>query len=88
MIRKYHNHKSQTSPWHPEEEPLNHHEKSVGQIKQINSLSLPHQDDCNTRMGIKQTYNKTKNNYRLPQGSFFWIGKHVKMCQVFKKYTD
>ena len=26
MIRKYHNHKPQTTPWHSEEEPLNHHE--------------------------------------------------------------
>ena len=26
MIRKYHNHKPQTTPWHHEEEPLNHHE--------------------------------------------------------------
>ena len=25
MIRKYHNHKLQTTPWHREEEPLNHH---------------------------------------------------------------
>ena len=24
--RKYHNHKLQTTPWHREEEPLNHHE--------------------------------------------------------------
>ena len=26
MIRKYHNHKLQTTPWHREEEPLNHYE--------------------------------------------------------------
>ena len=36
-----------------EEEPLNHHETSGRQIKQSNQLSLPHQDDCNTRMDIK-----------------------------------
>ena len=53
MIRKYHNHKQQTTPWHSEEEPLNHHETPGRQIKQSNQLSLPHQDDCNTRMGIK-----------------------------------
>ena len=33
MIRKYHNHKSQTTPWHHEEEPLNHHETPRRQIK-------------------------------------------------------
>ena len=26
MIRKYHNHKQQTTPWHREEGLLNHHE--------------------------------------------------------------
>ena len=53
MIGKYHNHKPQTTPWHREEEPLNHHETPGRQIKQSNQLSLPHQDDCNTRMDIK-----------------------------------
>ena len=49
MIRKYHNHKLQTTLWHREEEPLNHHETPGRQIKQSNQLSLPHQDDFNTR---------------------------------------
>ena len=53
MIGKYHNRKLQTAPWHREEEPLNHHETPGRQIKRSNQLSLPHQDDCNTRMGIK-----------------------------------
>ena len=29
------------------------------QTKQSNQLSLPHQDDCKTRMDIKITYDKT-----------------------------
>ena len=41
MIRKYHNHKLQTTPWHREEEPLNHHKTPGRQIKQSNQLSLP-----------------------------------------------
>ena len=53
MIRKYHNHKLQTTQWHGEEKPLNHHETPGRQIKQSNQLSLPHQDDCNTRMDKK-----------------------------------
>ena len=53
MIRKYHNHKPQTTPWHREEEPLNHHETPGRQIKQSNQLSLPHKDERNTRMDIK-----------------------------------
>ena len=60
MIRKYHNHKLQTTPWHREEEPLNHHETPGRQIKQSNQPSHPHQDDCNTRMDIKQR--TTKHN--------------------------
>ena len=51
MIRKY-NHKPQTTPWHGEEEPLNRHETPGRQIKQSSQLSLPHQDDCNTRKDI------------------------------------
>ena len=50
MIRIYHNHKPQTTTCHREEEPLNHHETPGRQMKQSNQLSLPHQDDCNTRM--------------------------------------
>ena len=54
MIRKYHSHKPQTIPWHREEELLNYHDTPGRQIKQSNQLSLPHQDDCNTRMDIQQ----------------------------------
>ena len=45
MIRKYHNHKPQTTPWRREEEPLNHHETPGRQIKQSNQLSHPHQEN-------------------------------------------
>ena len=65
MIRKYHNHKPQTTPWHREEEPLNHHETPGRQIKQSNQLSLPHQDDCNTRMDIKLRTTKHRTITRL-----------------------
>ena len=53
MIRKYHNHKLQTNPWYREEEPHNNHETQGRQNKKCNQLSLPHQDDCNTRMDTK-----------------------------------
>ena len=39
--------------WHREEEPLNHHDTPGRQNMQSNQLSLPHQDDCNTRTDIK-----------------------------------
>ena len=38
--QEYHSHKPQTTPWHREEEPLNHHETPGRQIKQSNQLSL------------------------------------------------
>ena len=53
MIRTYHNNKPQTTSWNREEEQLNHHETPGRRIKQSNQLSLPKQDDCNTRMDIK-----------------------------------
>ena len=53
MIRKYQNHKQQTTPWHHEEEPHNHHKTQGRQTKQNYQLSLPHQNDCKTRMDIK-----------------------------------
>ena len=40
MIRKYHNHKPKTNPWHREEEPHNHHETPGRQTKKSNQLSL------------------------------------------------
>ena len=58
LIRKYHNHKPQTTLWHCDEEPLNHHETTERQIKQSNQLSVPHQDDCNTRTDTKQRTTK------------------------------
>ena len=36
MIRKYHNHKLQTNPWHRDEEPHNIHETPGRQTKQSN----------------------------------------------------
>ena len=41
------------NPMASREESLNHQETPGRQNKQSNQLSLPHQDDCNTRMDIK-----------------------------------
>ena len=69
MIRKYHNHKPQTTPWHRKEELLNHHETPGRQIKQSNQLYLPHQDDCNTRMDIKLRTTKHRTITESHNGS-------------------
>ena len=59
MIRKYHNSKPQTNPWHREEKPHNPYETPGRQTKQSIQLSLLHQDDCKNWNGRKVTYNKT-----------------------------
>ena len=75
MIRKYHNHKLQTNSWHREKEPHNNQETRGRQTKQSNQFSLPHQDDCKTRMDMKQhttkhrtiteSHNGTNNQHRI-----------------------
>ena len=60
---------TQTTLWHHEEEPLNHHETPGRQIKQIKQLSLPHQDDCNTRMDIKKRTTKDRTITDSQNGS-------------------
>ena len=69
MIRKYHNHKLQTTLWHHEEEQLNHHETQGRQIKQSNQLSLPHQYDCNSRNYTKQRTTKHRTITDTHNGS-------------------
>ena len=54
IIKKNHSHKLQTNPCHREEKPQNNHETPGRQTKQSNQLSLPHRDDCKTRVDTKQ----------------------------------
>ena len=41
MIMKDHSHKPQTTPWHREEEPLNHHETPGRQLSKATSSLFP-----------------------------------------------
>ena len=41
MIRKCHNHKPQTNPWHSEEEPHNNHETPGNQLSKATSSLFP-----------------------------------------------
>ena len=59
MIRKYHNHKLQTNPWHREVEPHNNRETPGRQTKQSNQLSLPHQDDIRRDIKKRTTKHRT-----------------------------
>ena len=53
MIRKYHFHKLQTSPWRCEEKSHSNHVLPGRQKSKSNKLSLLLQDDCKTRMDPK-----------------------------------
>ena len=53
MIRKYHNHKLQTNPWHREEEPHNNYDTPGRQSKQSN------QQLQNLTMGVTINYEST-----------------------------
>ena len=41
MVRKYHDHKRQTNPWHHEEEPHNNHEAQVDKLSKTTSSLFP-----------------------------------------------
>ena len=62
MIRKFHNHKLLTNPWHREEKPHNNHVTPGRQTKQSNQLFPTHQDDCKTRRDIKKRTTKHRTN--------------------------
>ena len=55
MSRKCHNNTLQTNPRHREEDPQNINSIKISerQLKQINQLCLPRQDDCKTRKDTK-----------------------------------
>ena len=72
MIRNYHNHKSQTTPWHCKEEPLNHHETPGRQIKQSIQLSLPKAD-------IKTMTQMKKKTVRIQSNSVTLKGEVIYM---------
>ena len=70
MIRKYHNHKLQTTPWHREEEPLNHHE--TGLIFKPDTIIINHQlEFSRTRVKYldheKRTYKREIWSYRISE---------------------
>ena len=49
-------------PMHHEEAPHNHQDTAGRQTKESYQLSLPHQDDCKTRMKIKYCITKHKGS--------------------------
>ena len=68
MIRKYHNHKLQTTPWHREEEPLNHHATPGRQRRQPWDIKSPTYNDDVVAVNIK--LEERLNNI---EGAYFGI---------------
>ena len=58
-----------TSPWQYEEEPHKNHESPGKQTKQTNQPSLPHRDDCKTRMDTKERTTKHRTITESHNGS-------------------
>ena len=77
MIRKYHNHKQQTTPWHREEEPLNHHETPGRHLIRVGN-SIWHKwvklGDFNKKNSrLRKTHEKLHNMQRVNQDLIkFW----------------
>ena len=66
MFRKYHNHKLQTTPWHREEEPLNHHEhqedklsKAISSLFPIKMIAILEWTQSNVQQNIEQLQTPT-----------------------------
>ena len=74
MIRKYHNHKLQITPWHREEEPLNHHKTPGRQIKQ-NKTGLQNQIKKDL-LSIFQEYKKVCLSSN-PSFMSKWLNEHL-----------
>ena len=67
MVRKYHNHKLQTKPWHREEEPHNNHEtpdrqqsKATSSLFPIKMIAKLERTQRNAQRNIDQLQNHTK----------------------------
>ena len=64
MIRKYHNHKLQTNPWHREEEPHNNHQedkqsKATSSLFPIAMIAKLEWKQSNAQQNIEQLQNPT-----------------------------
>ena len=59
MIRKYHNHKLQTDPWHHEEEPHRNHEAPGTETKQSKMIAKLERTQSYTQQNIEQLQNPT-----------------------------
>ena len=67
MIRKYHNYKLQTNPWHREEEPHNNHE-TPGNLGKATSFLFPIKMIANlewTKSNVKQNIEQLQRTTAL-----------------------
>ena len=78
MIRKS---QTEDKPTGPRGEPHNHHETPGRQTKQSNHFSLPYQEDCKTRMHIKQSDTKI-DSFPLVSNSLIQTDFRPTICLI------
>ena len=71
MIRKYHNHKLQTNPWHREEEPRTNHEAPGRQKSKATSSLFP------IKMIVKLEWTQSNVQQNIEQLQTLTMGVHV-----------
>ena len=79
MIRKYHNHKLQTNPWHREEEPHSNHETPGRQTKQKKTKN------CFSRLII--TLMQVKSITDTPREHSAILSTCIKLQPVFETFV-
>ena len=82
MIRKYHNHKLQTIPWHCEEEPHNNHETPGRQTKQSNQ---PSQNQLCWLISLIYHIKSTQIGHALEKIDDDYRGRH-EGCQTLTEF--
>ena len=86
MIRKYHNHKLQTDPWHHKEEPHNNHESPGRQTKQSNQgpLTRTQGDGAKLLFSIELVVFQGVSDSLYPSGFAHCLGARVYVCGLLK----
>ena len=93
MIRKYHNHKLQTTPWHREEEPLNHHKTPGRQIlstvrKITDQLNLHLLSEKQKRACVSFANNMLKLYPKFVKNIFSYRAIKVRPLNIQKKTVN
>ena len=89
MIKKYHNHKLQTNPWHHKEEPHNNLVTPGRQTKQSNQLSIPHRETLKIFFSRDETHHAWIQKVLLEGGGgAVWGSNDLTFFFKFHEYAN